>query len=313
MSAIQLNPFRLDTAYEAWQAPDKSLGSNIWGAVKGAAYDIYVKNPSELTIGNVKKVFTGPQAADYGYISKAATSCFAALGACYTLMLFGGSTFAGGHAIQAAGVSAGVSSVATVGLKVKKLGEAVFLTGSVPVYAATCELPKKIIQSSPSVFRFIGTKIQPLWNRVLSPIVHALGRAVVYLADKIAKVAQWTFSNVIAPLWNHVVFPVLKFTWNIFSPVVVKTGQAIAWVFKHAITPVLKWSSNVFVAVVVKTAEAAAWVFKHAMVPLWNSVLSPVGHALFTVANVTAQAIGSAAVALHHSCSRVWASVAAYF
>src|SRR5205085_1100697 len=59
---IHFNPFALSTAKSAWNNPKSSLASRVCKSVAGAVYDIYVKNPYDLTVGNCKSLYNSPEA-----------------------------------------------------------------------------------------------------------------------------------------------------------------------------------------------------------------------------------------------------------
>ncbi|MCE5293249.1 MAG: hypothetical protein LLF94_01375 [Chlamydiales bacterium] len=279
VQSIYFNPFAFTTAKTAWQN-EISLPAKIFKSATGAIYDLYVKNPHDLTVGN-SKAFSHSSLK-----KKVAIVAVAAFATLYTLMLYGTSIHLAGRGIVAIGSHVASPLISKIGEAAKIIGEKVFVTGAVPIYGLVYALPKEIIKSFPKVANFIAQKVSlaakwvfqnvvhPLVKKVIIPALIQLGRALTALKNKIEVVATWMFHNVLTPLWNKVVVPALTHIFrainyvaekvsDVLIKVISKIEIAATWVFQNVLKPLLD-----------KVADAVVWTFQHVVTPALNAISS---------------------------------------
>ena len=87
IQSFSYNPFSLTSAQSAWNDQSGSCLLRGAKAFAGGVYDIYVKNPYDLTINNVKALINSPNPVPTK--TKIAVVATVAFGTLYTLMLFG--------------------------------------------------------------------------------------------------------------------------------------------------------------------------------------------------------------------------------
>src|SRR5437660_1791510 len=95
------NPFSLSTAKAAWQNGNSSPLIKGCKVAVGAIYDIYVRNPYHLTVGNYNYLLNPPEPLSKK--AKVAIGAAVILGALYTLMLYGMTLHLHGRGLQSFG------------------------------------------------------------------------------------------------------------------------------------------------------------------------------------------------------------------
>lgn len=321
------NPFYLTTAKNAWNEQNSSSITRGCNVAAGAIYDIYVKNPYNMTIGNFRAFSNTTENK-----TKIAAGVIVIFASLYTLMLYGTTFHLQGRILQSLGSQAGIANLSKTGEALKTLGTKIFVVGAVPVYGLFYALPKQLILSLPKIVREVAAKItkfaswifhyvlQPLWERVIAPIVEAGVKALNFLITKIGEtlkiivnsiesLAKSLFDNVLKPLWEKILFPVLhglgKVVENLaitvgsaVKAIGVKIDQAVRLLFQYVIAPF--WNQVVIPLVkgiadgivylakgisqaVQKVAQSAQWIFRNLIVPIWNKFIYPI---LKTTGNV---------------------------
>lgn len=271
------HPIALSTTGKAWADTKNSLSTRICTAAANVAYDIYVKNPYDLTIGNCKKLKNTKEPPSI--FTKVSVCTTAVFGSLYTLMLYGTTLHLLGASLGALGSKAGFSILPKVAQAVQILGKHLFLSGAVPIYGTFYALPKQIIIAIPL-----------LANKIII---------------KIAIAANWTFQNVMTPLWTKVIYPTaqliemgltfiatkMNIAFKAISQIVVNIANVL---FKYMLTPL--WKNALYPAL--KTMEKAAHfvitrlnstlqaiedkvvkilqlIFQNVLSPLWNQTILP--------------------------------------
>ena len=280
LKEAHLNPFRLNTAVAAWNQPNKTFFLKAYNSIKGGVYDLFVKNPYELTTGNYRRFFSSENAAKHSKIEKIAIGIIIALSACYTFLLYGITICINAQLLQSLGAIAGSAQIISVAKKINTIGEKIFLCGSVPIYGILYALPKQLLKFIPiacekiihiiiSILKYVSKKIiVPIWQHILQPIllsiykvikwgVTLISKTIQYLANKIMQAATWVFNNVFVPIWKYILHPIIKNTY-----------KAIRWT--------VSLICNTIQYLVNKIMQAAAWAFNHVIVPFWNYVLKPI-------------------------------------
>lgn len=321
ISDFKFNPFALTTAESAWQNQEDSAIKKGCKIASGAVYDIFVKNPYDLTIGN-SKTLSNLQATP-SRATRISVIATVVLGALYTCMLYGTSLHLQGRCLISVGSRSGLASLVKVGEVVKKVGTQLFLTGAVPVYGTFYALPKYIMHSLPKVIQVLAAKISivakwvfenvlyPLWNRVIVPVVKGIADLVSFVAEKV-------FIHVLKPLWNQVLYPVLKAvatklasTMEALGRIVVKVcewilSEIIAPLWNHILLPAFhaigrftvyvgEGVSHMVFKCVVKIGQCAQWILQNVIGPLWDHLFFPVfklvGRAFATVARIVGESL----------------------
>ncbi len=319
LSSLYTNPFSLKDASLAFNSDQKmDLFERGRKTAWGAGYDIFVKNPFELTIANGKKIYQSIGKQDISNTERVAAGMILTVGTMYSLMLYGTTTFTIGHLITLSGKGL------IVGKKIKDLGESIFLSGAVPTYGLFYALPKYTFNAVTRVFNVMvhviekatiwtfNHAIKPLWDKVLYPIFKFAHRTVIKILDlinkavhTIGKITAWIFNYVIKPLWNKVLYPIFKFAHrtiikilDLINKAVHTIGKVRAWIFNHAIKPLwnkvlyptLLYTGKIFTKVlnglcdvIVKVVNTAKGIFNHTIMLLWNKLLSPVMHEIHQV------------------------------
>ncbi|MBA3238956.1 MAG: hypothetical protein H0T62_11505 [Parachlamydiaceae bacterium] len=278
--SICYNPLALATARSAWEDQESSLPTKICKGVVCAAYDIFLKNPYELTIGNISKVIHNPDA--YSTMTKIAVCAVAVFTIPYTLILYGSTIYLCGHCIEVLGSNIGLEVVTKVGGIFQSVGNNIFLAGATPLYAVFYALPKYILESIPKIATFLSEKVAlasdwifqymltPLWNGVAllatkvgevatticNFITSTFGEALEAISTLISSVATWTLNHVLTPLWE-----------NALQPCLIAIGRSIFYLTD-------KFGLGLHV---VKTAieNTAQWLFTNAIEPLWINFTLP--------------------------------------
>ncbi len=275
VQSFSFNPFALPSVESAWRSGASSPVTRLYKSVTGAIYDLSVKNPYDLTIGNLKTLATAP---GFSLRTKVAVVAAAFFGSLCTLMLYGTTFHLLGRGFLACGDKTEVAALTKVGEVVKELGTKLFLGGAVPVYGLFYALPKHIIASLPEIVRSVALKIstvakwvfqniiQPFCNAIdfvvtkiamiIKPIVESIARAMKSIARLIVNVANQIFHYVLSPLWNKILLPGL-----------LKIGNAIEFI-ATTIRSALK-------TLVFKIAHMAEWIFSHIIEPIWNHGILP--------------------------------------
>ena len=138
------NPFSLTTEQQgAIGNVDNPLFEKITSTISRAFYDIFIKNPYEITIGNFVALTNSP--VPLTTATKFGVGATIALGSLYSLMLHGGSTHMLGIAIQKLGNLANVNTINSAGNVAKTVGKYLFYAGAIPTYGLFYALPKYLI------------------------------------------------------------------------------------------------------------------------------------------------------------------------
>ena len=295
---INLNPFRLTNTREQWNEKGISSASRVVKTGSSLVKELFVDNPTRLTVGNIKNGFFSP--VQKTKLEKAAAIGAAAVGSIYSLMLYGSSTFFMGKSIVAAGEGTGIVSLTKVGAFFQLWGERIFLAGAVPVYGILYALPKKIIEFTPKIVEALAEKVMvaaqwifktvlvPIWDHVIYPILSLCDRVFTEigkvlssigkaLLEQITNVANWVFQNLIQPLWQHLVKPVLTSVGQIIDTVMVPVVKFVA----EKISVVANWLIDNVLGPVFQSVEIAAFyvgklLLDHVILPLANHVLIPI-------------------------------------
>lgn len=276
-SVYAYNPFAFSTAEDAWEDKKNLLPVRIYKGAVGAVYDICVKNPYDLTIGNCKKLINAenPQSTRTKVIVSA-TAAFAVL---YTLMFYGMVFHLSGKCLQVLGSKTGYAAISRVGEASKTFGKNMFVAGAVPIYGLFYAVPKRIILAMPEITRFVVTKIAiaakwifqevlaPLWRKVLFPAAQIIYKGLKFVVKKIepvlkeichlvASTAKWVFQHVLIPFWKKALLPLLKTIHN-------------------AARLILTEISSVLNAIVLKISRVISWTFQQIIVPAWDNYVLP--------------------------------------
>jgi hypothetical protein len=298
---FSFNPFTLSTARSTWQDPANSSLIKICKTTTAALYDIYVKNPYDLTIGNCMTLIRSTETQSTKI--KLAVAAAVAFGSLYTLMLYGTTFHLQGRCLLALGSKSGIATLAKVGDAVKKLGTNFFVAGAVPIYGLFYALPKHIILSLPKIAHFVAAKIafiakwmfqnvlQPFWDKIMVPAARVITKTFSFVAAKIG-VALKAIGNTIATMSKMVFKYVLKPFWEkALLPVLQSIGHAV-----HAIASTL---GSALKSVGIKIAHTVQWVFQHVIIPFWKNIIVPVidgiGHGIVYLTKGIGHMISSAA------------------
>jgi len=292
---FSFNPLALSTAQRVWQnnsSPFLKLGT----VPMAALYDVYVKNPYRLTIGNgIALIHSAEQHSLKTKIAVIATITF---GAIYTLMLYGTTLHLQGRSFLAFGDKTGSAMLTKIGSSTKQLGMKVFVAGAVPVYGLFYALPRYILLSLPKIAQVT--------------------------AEKLKWVSHWVFQNLLEPLWRHVILPAKQTAVKWLNIAITKIGAALQTIGNHianlaktifehvlrlwdqTLLPLLQRMGNTLQNVRtfltqlgMKIAEKAQWVFQHVITPFWQQTLLP-----------AIKEIGNRIVALANSFSQVMTQIA---
>jgi hypothetical protein len=286
------NPLTLSTASRALES--SSSLSQVTGSIGGAIYDVFGKNPYDLTVGNFQKIANGEASLS---VAKAA---LVLVGICFSASICGAGIYATGIQAHALGASLKNPLLIALADKVSYLGEKVFLTGSVPLYAVGYEFPKYLIENAP--------------------------RALTYLANQVEKVANWAFSNIIKPVWD-VAYPVLhavyqKLSWAIdkittaLEEGIIAIAEVAHRIFKEVMTPIfnaieknLVWAAEKIEALIKEPirliAEAVEHIFKNLIIPAFDATY----RAITWVVNQITPVLNTILTAISNVASRVFKEI----
>ncbi len=271
------NPFALLTAQNGWQAATNSPLTNLYNGVVNTLYDLYVKNPSDMIVGNVKALTkTAALCSTKTKIAVAATAVFSTL---YYLMFFGTTFYFTGQCLFALGTKTNLIPLIKIGAIASKIGNNLFMSGAVPLYALFYALPKFLISSMPKVMNFLNEQItkiahgvfnhvlRPIWNHFIDPAMRFASDVVKYCASKfeaglkvtwdaICKLTETIFKKLLIPFWNHVIYPTLCG----IKDLVHYTGK----MFSAALDTLKS-----------KIASSCQWIFQNVLKPFWNDFFLP--------------------------------------
>ncbi len=318
--SYNFNPFALTTTQKILADKTSCLPARICKGTVAIAYDIYVKNPYELIIGNCKKLITATQPQSVK--TKISVCATAILATPYTMMLYGSSIHLLGISLQSLASATSLTALPLISEATKKIGKDLFVAGAVPFYGVFYALPKHIIKILPDVLRATVAKINiaanwtiqhvltPLWNHVILPAAQMAYQGLKFVATKISaaleainkvivQLAKWTFQQVLTPLWKNVIVPSAQMAYQGLKFVATKISIAL-----EAINKVI--------------VELAKWTFQHVLSPLWNNALLPTlklvekaAHFVVTQMNAALQIIGSKVASaaqwtFHHALKPLW-------
>lgn len=299
------NPFALNTTAKAWEDPTSSQSTRICRAAVNIAYDIYVKNPYDLTIGNCKQLFEAkvPQPT----ITKIGICSTAVFGGLYTLMLYGATFHVLGTSLAVLGSKTGCATLSRAAEATKALGKNLFVSGAVPIYGVFYALPKQIALTLPPLAQAVAAKISiaanwtfqhvltPLWTQVIYPAAQIAEKALTFAAAKIGAALQKIshavvmaaneiMEKVIIPLWQNAILPALENIGHAAQFVMTKIGSALQ-------------------VIEAKVIQSVRLVFQNVISPLWHKAILPglkafeggikfvakeIGQALSTIASTVA-------------------------
>lgn len=300
---FRFNPFALETSRSALSDKQQSLMTKIWKGASGAFYDIYVKNPYDLTVGNCRKLLNAPEPQSRR--TKIAVGVTAAFATLYTLMLYGTSIHLQGRLLQGLGNEAGIAVLSRVGECAQVLGKNLFVTGAVPIYGLFYALPKQIILSLPKVAQFVAAQVKsvatwvfqyvltPLWTKVIVPVAQAAFKGLQFVVTKmsvalkelccmVASVAKFVLQNVILP------------TLKMASRVLTFVAKALVETLQVLAQETVKVASYIFQKIIVPVFKGLAYLVVEAGKFLGQYVVKPVGSVL---CNLTYQ-VGAVAKAI---------------
>ncbi len=213
----------------------------------GALYDIAVKNPKDLIIGNAQMVFHASTTQ-----KKITALVLMILGVLYTLALYGLTGCFLGYSIAAFAGWANVPIVAKLGSLIETIGEKLLVASAVPIYGLGVALPKRIIAAFPAFFSFLSKKTET--------------------------VCLWVFHNVTAPLWKHIAMPPLIAVGKAIRWTYLKCRKPIDWIcyrcWTYMMKPVLRVTARVVLKILnnasrlfMETARVAGWIFEKILFP----------------------------------------------
>lgn len=272
---FSFNPFALSTAKNAWQDEQTSSLTKVFKTAGGAIYDLYAKNPYDLTFGNCNALVNSEEPQSLK--TKIGVSATVAFGSLYTLMLYGTTVHLYGRCLLVLG-----SNFVKAGEAVQKLGTNLFVAGALPLYSIFYALPNHVFRSLPQIVDVVTAKIslvadwtfknmlQPLWAYVISPAAQVAAKMLDFAATKIGAAlevvektvsayAQKVFETVIIPFWENTLFPLLHQLGNVIHKM------------RVSLDPLLNFLTDVQE----KTAHAVKWTFQNFITPTWNHFVLP--------------------------------------
>jgi hypothetical protein len=259
---IYYNPFAIETALQAYApppspsffkkiflffSPHTTPQSNslvkIGNIASCAFYDITIKNPKDLIIGNAKVLIESSSLQ-----KKMAALVMMGLGIISTLILYGLMGCFIGSSIAALGTSIHISFLEKWGNAVWLVGEKLLIAGGVPIYGVTVALPKKIIATFPTFFNFCARKIDDL--------------------------CVWIIEKVLLPFWEHVLHPILLYIDQIVQKAYELCKEPLDWMVENMLKPVLTFVVHQLVNILeqginilIKIVDAAGWIFTNIFAP----------------------------------------------
>lgn len=291
---FSFNLFSLTNAHNIWKDSASFSLTKLSKTAAAAVCDIYVKNPYDVIIGNVKALIGA--AESQSRITKLGVGTVVAFGSLYTLMLYGLTFHLQGRCLLALGSKLGIATLEKVGSVVKKLGTDLFVTGAVPIYGFFYAFPKQIFLSLPKMACLIAEKItfmansifqnllQPLWAKAIIPSAQVIARALNFFATKVGAVLKIIESGIVT-LANTVFKYVLKPVWeNALLPVL----QGI----KSSVVYIASTIASAFKTVEIKIAHTVRWLFKQFISPFWKNILLPIAKGIIQGIVFVAKSLG---------------------
>lgn len=274
---FSFNPLTLSTAWSACQNDTYSPLKKIYKTATGAVYDLYIKNPYDLTVGNCKALINSTE--QQSTKTKIAIITTVAFSSFYTLMLYGTTFHLQGRCLLALESKTRIATLVKVGEAVKKLGTNLFVAGAIPIYSLFYALPKYTFLSLPKIAQFAAAKISlithwifqnilnPLWDKLLVPAAQMIARLFHFVASKIeialkgiekaiASLSKMIFKYVLEPLWTYILFPSLK-------------G------FANVVHVIVKTFSSAIITLATKMADTIQYIFQNLITPLWQHIFAP--------------------------------------
>ena len=277
MNSLYINPFTLNHCMKAYQ-----LKSPL-GMVKGAAYDLIIQNPYNLTFANYQ-IDTPSRVIKYTIII---------LSALYTSMLYGATIYVTAQSILA--LSPQNSLIKNLAIKVKKLGESLFMIGAIPIYGIFYAFPKYAIKELPKIVHNHLIKISnyiyenvfyPLWKTIILPTLTTIEKglnltfywiqkgfnfAIQWIQEKsnllitnINNLAITIFNHTLKPLWKKIILPILTIISKGINSLFKGLNYAIQWIQK---------TSNLLITSI---NNLAITIFNHTLKPLWKKIILPI-------------------------------------
>jgi hypothetical protein len=310
---FNFNPVNLSTATHAWK--HSSGFSKVTNALKGAAYDIYAKNPYDLTIGNLQKAAT--RTPHLNALDKVAITSLILIGTCFSAMICGGSLYAFGAQTLSFAKAVESPILTTVAKTSTFYGEKLFLAGAVPLYAVSYELPRYLIKNAPKALSYIVEKIRktanwtfsniikPIWDQAIYPTLNfaytQISKAIDTACDIISKLSTYLFKNIIKPLWDKAIYPALNFVFTQISRAIDKACDIISkvsiYAFENIIKPVFKGIEQASVWLAGKVApvlKSISNAIEKVTIFLLENLIKPAFTALSTAFSWTTHKIGVA-------------------
>lgn len=327
---VSYNPFKLSTTREVFSDVNRSWTSKAYQVPIKFAYDLLIKNPFDLTVGNA--LYLKNRAEPFSKKEIAAVVTTIALGSLYTSMLIGAESFFLGSIAIGAGAKIGFKAAVIAGESLKAFGKGSFLVGTVPLYGTFYALPKFVVTEIPKSLALLSPKIAAVFKaiilKVLFPIAKAIYKTLVFanhcvdvtiqaIVGAVKSCAQLIFKTVLTPLWSKILAPLMDgivnastFIGTAISKLAIGTWKVIATaanaVFTHVIAPVASGIAKGLTMVakgIVKgltfigteVAKLATVVWKAIAATanaLFTHVIAPVASAVAKALMTTAQGIG---------------------
>ncbi len=293
------NPFNLETASLAWNSAKNPIATRVFETIRNAAYDLYINNPYKLTIGNINKITT--LNASLTLPQKIASGALISLGSCYSAILYGLSFYTLGGYLHSAGELIKSPLLTATADKISFVGEKMFLTGAVPIYAVSYVIPKYLIQNTPKALHQLVSFINKiaLWTftHIISPILQAAHRVIIKaitlisavmrtIASAVTKLATWIFSHVISPLLqaaHRVITKAITLINAVMRTIASAVTKLATWTFTHIISPFLQAAHRIITKAITLISAAirniassvtkiANWIFSHLISPVFQTI-----------------------------------------
>jgi hypothetical protein len=307
------NPFSIQGATENFSKSKDPLAWKIFTFAIDVFKDLTIYNPYKMSIGNIEIAFKNRH-VQKSLIEKACYYTEVTILVLGSLVYMASLTFLGGAVLKGSGFALeklSSSSLVSLGKILSNSGEFIqqriaktlFLSGTVPLYAAFYRLPKWIITSALPA----GAKIV---HKYLKALADVLEKVVKTIFDRFIVPCARMLNKMLIFLWNHVIVPVgrviekvldwavariveiVRWTWNsLIVPFFEILNNAIRSLINHVIVPVgriigkgLKW-------IISRTSEIVRWTWNSLIIPffeilnkiirsLFNHVVVPLLHTL---------------------------------
>jgi len=273
-SAFHFNPFSIPTAKAAWNEEGANPVIAAGKSAAGVVYDIFLKNPYDLTVGNALAWKNSEVSLTRS--EKAKVIAAIGFGTISSLMLTGAGSFLTGRLVVGAGATLGVSAAIFAGETLKTIGKYLFLSGAVPIYGAGFGIKYAILKIPTLVgggwakfvalSKLLYTKLLvPLGNLLVNGLT-ALGTGIQFVVTKlllgiktvcaaISKFVVSTFQaignlaiSIAKGLWTGVKFLATKL-YNAAAAVYNAIANVATYIFKEFIAPAYRAVANFLTAI----------------------------------------------------------------